>query len=87
MREEMLPLVAARGPGAVFTIRDVIEEPLVARAAFDVCLLTSMPREHRTVVATAGGGAPGIAGHRRKRMAYSSTGRRHNRQRGAACAC
>ena len=42
MREEMLTLAAARGLGAVLMIRDVIEEPLVALAAFDVCLLTSI---------------------------------------------
>ena len=67
MREEMLTLAAARGLGAVLMIRDVIEEPLVALAAFDVCLLTSIAEGTSNValeaqwigtpvVATAGGG-------------------------------
>ena len=67
MREEMLTLAAARGLGTVLMIRDVIEEPLVALAAFDVCLLTSIAEGTSNValeaqwigtpvVATAGGG-------------------------------
>ena len=67
MREELLTLAAARGLGEALMIRDVTDKPLVALAAFDVCLLTSIAEGTSNValeaqwigtpvVATAGGG-------------------------------
>jgi glycosyltransferase involved in cell wall biosynthesis len=69
LRNDMVALATKRGLADRLSIRDVTPEPLVALAAFDVCLLTSAAEGTPNValeaqwlgtpvVATAGGGTP-----------------------------